>query len=189
MNYIVYSLEKYRKRRKIILSMNVYYSNHLIRQDKVRFILHLSYLCRIQDPGWQEKAGSGINIPDPQHWIFPIKRKIKAIPYTRYRYCWNLMKVWNAGTKKQASECIVCDARWKACLKSFVCLEQWLSFLRFFLYVKSLLASLLWWLFGQNFETKRKWSRNWWFCRFLRLFLWKLPVGVTLQWCKTCKTP
>jgi hypothetical protein len=48
--YIVYLLEKYRKRRKIILCMNVHHSNHLIRQGKVRFILHLSCLCRIQDP-------------------------------------------------------------------------------------------------------------------------------------------
>jgi hypothetical protein len=49
MNYIVYSLEKYRKRRKIILCMTVYYSYHLIRQEKVSFILHLSYLCKIRD--------------------------------------------------------------------------------------------------------------------------------------------
>jgi hypothetical protein len=35
MNYKVYALEKYRKRRKIILCMNVYYSNHMIMQEKV----------------------------------------------------------------------------------------------------------------------------------------------------------
>jgi hypothetical protein len=62
MNYIVYSLEKFKKRRKIILSMNGYYSNHLIRQEKFRFILHL-YIY----------VGSGIRDdkkrpdPDPQH--------------------------------------------------------------------------------------------------------------------------
>jgi hypothetical protein len=49
--------------------MDVYYSNHLIRQENVRFILHLFNLCRIRDPELQEKVGSesGINIPDPQH--------------------------------------------------------------------------------------------------------------------------
>jgi hypothetical protein len=78
MNFKVYSLEKYRKRQKIILCMNVYYSNHLIRQEKVRLTLHLSFLCRIRDPdpgsGMTRKGrirdldpGSGINIPDPQH--------------------------------------------------------------------------------------------------------------------------
>jgi hypothetical protein len=74
MNYIVYSLEKYgyRKRRKIILCMNVYYSNHLIRQEKVRFILHLSHLCRIRDP----RSRSGINIPDPQHWRFEYQYQV-----------------------------------------------------------------------------------------------------------------
>jgi hypothetical protein len=68
--------------------MNVYYSNHLISQEKVRFIFRLSFFMdlgsgsgiwydkkrpvpksgsgiRIQDldPG----SGSGINILDPQH--------------------------------------------------------------------------------------------------------------------------
>jgi hypothetical protein len=64
MNYIVYSLEKYRKRRKIILCINVYYSNHLIRQEKIGFILHLSFLSRIRDPdtgsGMTRNAGSRI---------------------------------------------------------------------------------------------------------------------------------
>jgi hypothetical protein len=49
MNYIFYSLEKYRKRPEILLCINFYCSNHLIRQEKVRFILHLSYICRIRD--------------------------------------------------------------------------------------------------------------------------------------------
>jgi hypothetical protein len=34
--------------------MNVYYSNHLIRQEKVRFILYLSFF--IEDPD----SGSGM---------------------------------------------------------------------------------------------------------------------------------
>jgi hypothetical protein len=38
---------------------------------------YLNSLMGIQDPGW-EKFGSGINIPDPQHWtfhmrVFPVK--------------------------------------------------------------------------------------------------------------------
>jgi hypothetical protein len=66
-NFKVYSLEKYRKRRKIILCMNVYCSNHLIRQEKVKFILHLSFLCRIRDSGSgirDDKKGR-IRDPDP----------------------------------------------------------------------------------------------------------------------------
>jgi hypothetical protein len=49
--------------------MKVYYSNHLIRQEKVRFFWHLTFLSRIRDPGsgMTRKVGSGINIPDPQH--------------------------------------------------------------------------------------------------------------------------
>jgi hypothetical protein len=60
MKYKVYFLEKYRKRRKITLSMNVYYSDHLIRQKKDRFILHLSFLCWIRDLGsgsWMTRKG------------------------------------------------------------------------------------------------------------------------------------
>jgi hypothetical protein len=51
--------------------MKVYYSNHLIRQEKVRFFWHLIFYVgsgirddkkgRIRDPD----PGSGINIPDP----------------------------------------------------------------------------------------------------------------------------
>jgi hypothetical protein len=53
--------------------MKVYYSNHLIRQEKVFFGTLLFYVGsgirddkkgRIRDPD----PGSGINIPDPQHW-------------------------------------------------------------------------------------------------------------------------
>jgi hypothetical protein len=29
---------------------------------------YLHYLMRIRDPGWKT-FGSGINIPDPQHWL------------------------------------------------------------------------------------------------------------------------
>jgi hypothetical protein len=38
--------------------MKVYYSNLLIREEKVRFILYLSFLCRIRDP--DPGSGSGI---------------------------------------------------------------------------------------------------------------------------------
>jgi hypothetical protein len=71
-NVKVYSLEKYRKRQKIILCVNVYCSNHLIRQEKVKFILHLSFFyvgsgIRIRDPGsgMTRKAGSGIRDKHP----------------------------------------------------------------------------------------------------------------------------
>ena len=34
---------------------------------------YLNSLMRIRDPGWrQSDPGSGINIPDPQHWIHPV---------------------------------------------------------------------------------------------------------------------
>jgi hypothetical protein len=33
-----------------MLCMNVYFSYHLIRQEKVRLILHLSFSYRIRDP-------------------------------------------------------------------------------------------------------------------------------------------
>jgi hypothetical protein len=42
--------------------MNVYYSNHLIRQEKVRCILHLSFIY--PGSGMTRKAGSGIRIQD-----------------------------------------------------------------------------------------------------------------------------
>jgi hypothetical protein len=47
--------------------MNVYYSNHLFRQEKYSFILHLFYLCRIRIryPGRQAKARSGIRNKHP----------------------------------------------------------------------------------------------------------------------------
>jgi hypothetical protein len=53
-NFKVYSLEKYRKRRQIILYFGWTFTtvpNHLIRQEKVGFILHLSFYVgsRIRD--------------------------------------------------------------------------------------------------------------------------------------------
>jgi hypothetical protein len=47
--------------------MYVYYSNHLIRQEKLRFILHLSFLCRIRDEKKRPEPGFGITVLDPQH--------------------------------------------------------------------------------------------------------------------------
>jgi hypothetical protein len=41
--------------------MKVYYSNHLIRQEKVRFFWHLTFLSRIRDPG----SGSRIRDKHP----------------------------------------------------------------------------------------------------------------------------
>jgi hypothetical protein len=85
MNFKVYSIEipyigKDEKYLDKVISMKFYYINHLIRQDKVRFFWHLTFLSRIRDPEsgiwfrdpeWQERtdpgSGSGINIPDPQH--------------------------------------------------------------------------------------------------------------------------
>jgi hypothetical protein len=32
------------------VGMNVYYSTHMIRQEKDRFILYLSFSCSIRDP-------------------------------------------------------------------------------------------------------------------------------------------
>jgi hypothetical protein len=85
MNFEVYSLGKYRERQKIILCMNICFSNHLTSEEKVRFIFAPLFLyigSGIQNPGSRmtRKAGSGIqirnpdpgsgiNIPDPQHWF------------------------------------------------------------------------------------------------------------------------
>jgi hypothetical protein len=94
-NFKVYSLEKYRKRRKIILCMNVYCRNHLIRQEKVKFIFHLFFLCRIRDPdpGWQERSdpGSGSRIRDKHPGSATLYSGIKylngpAIPAPLFRH-------------------------------------------------------------------------------------------------------
>jgi hypothetical protein len=63
-NYTVYFLEKYSKRRKFKLFMNVY-DNTGSRARKNRFILHFSFSCRIQDPRYgirndKKRRGSGI---------------------------------------------------------------------------------------------------------------------------------
>jgi hypothetical protein len=55
--------------------------NHIFYSLETIFLVvlglkYLSFLMRIQDPGWRqigsgmEKVGSGINIPDPQHCFF-----------------------------------------------------------------------------------------------------------------------
>ncbi len=34
------------------------------------WLKYFNFLMRIRDPGWKKSdPGSGINIPDPQHWI------------------------------------------------------------------------------------------------------------------------
>jgi hypothetical protein len=49
--------------------MKVYYSYHLIRQEKVRFFWHLTFLSRIRDPdpgsGMTKKVVSGIRDKHP----------------------------------------------------------------------------------------------------------------------------
>jgi hypothetical protein len=47
--------------------MNVYSSNHLIRQEKVKIYLAPLFFYVGSGSGMTRKAGSGINIPDPQH--------------------------------------------------------------------------------------------------------------------------
>ncbi len=39
---------------------------------------YLNSLMRIRDPGWK-KVGSGINIPDPQHWI----KNYRILPFLK----------------------------------------------------------------------------------------------------------
>jgi hypothetical protein len=41
------------------------------RELRNNFLKYLNSLMRIRDPGWK-KFGSGINIPDPQHWCPPV---------------------------------------------------------------------------------------------------------------------
>jgi hypothetical protein len=73
--------------------MKVFYSNHQTRQEKVRFILHLSYLCRIRDDKKRPDPGSGINIPDPQHCFIGILNTgtVTGTIFIAFLYSWAII--------------------------------------------------------------------------------------------------